>query len=77
MSERHRTPPRTAIIIAATFVWLASSALPVFFHRVPSEPGIGTAYLAFLAATLGFPEIDRRRRGKRSNDDDGKGSDDD
>lgn len=70
---------RALIVVAATVVWIVSAILPVWAPKIPSEPGIGAAYMAVLAAALAFPEIERFRHGGRrrreDDDDSGKGDD--
>jgi membrane associated rhomboid family serine protease len=62
-----RQPPsiRSVIVAVATLVWLLSELLSYINPKISSEPGIGAAYMAVLAAALAFPELDKRRRDKR------------
>jgi len=62
-----REPPsiRSVIVAVATVVWLLSELLSYLNPKIGSEPGIGAAYMAVLAAALAFPELDKRRKDKR------------
>lgn len=65
-------PPsiRSVIVAVATVVWLLSELLSYINPKISSEPGIGAAYMAVLAAALAFPELDKRRQSKKKRDED-------
>jgi hypothetical protein len=71
MAASNRPPSslRTIIVIIASIVWGLSEFLPVLVHGAQTEPGIGEAYMAVLAAALAFPEIDKFRNRNRKRDD--------
>ena len=67
-----KEPPsiRSVIVAVATVVWLLSELLSYINPKISSEPGIGAAYMAVLAAALAFPELDKRRKEKKKRDED-------
>lgn len=67
-----REPPsiRSVIVAVATVVWILSELLAYLNPKINSEPGIGAAYMAVLAAALAFPELDKRRKDKKKRDED-------